>query len=145
MPFGFSIGDGIAVAGLIERIATEIKDYHQAPEHFQQLAIELDFLRQVLVQLQQINTISSRQDEIAHFDRIKAIATHCGGPLSAFLDKMVTFEPYLGKHKVTGGFKGVGKRLHWSMSISKKEVGELRAVVLSQILAISTLLNAQQW
>ncbi|KAI9699134.1 MAG: hypothetical protein M1836_003323 [Candelina mexicana] len=145
MAFGFSIGDGIAILGLIERIATEIKDYRHAPEHFQQLAVELDFLHQVLQRLRQVNATSSNQDEVANFERIKAIATHCEGPLKEFLDKMNTHEPFLGKHKVTGGLKGIGKRLHWSTSIGKKEVGELRAVVVSQVLAINTLLNAQQW
>ncbi|KAI9771581.1 MAG: hypothetical protein M1835_006403 [Candelina submexicana] len=58
---------------------------------------------------------------------------------------MDTYETFLGKYQVTGGFKEVGKRLHWFISIGKKEVGELRAVVVSQILAINTLLNAQHW
>ncbi len=145
MAFGVSIGDVIAVAGLIERIATEIQDYRHAPEHFQQLATELDFLHQVFQRLGTVEPTSSNQDEVANFGRIKAISTHCKGPLKAFLDKMVTYEPFLGKHKITGGLKGMGKRLHWSTSIGKKEVDDLRAVVVSQILAINTLLNAQQW
>ncbi|KAI9728061.1 MAG: hypothetical protein M1835_003693 [Candelina submexicana] len=138
MAFGVGIGDVIAVAGLIERIATKIKDYRHAPEHFQQLTTGLDFLYQVLQRLGQVNATSSNQDEVANFERIKTVSTHCKGPLKAFLDKMDTYETFLGKYQVTGGFKEVGKRLYWSISIGKKEVGELRAVVVSQILAINT-------
>ncbi|ENH64915.1 hypothetical protein FOC1_g10005684 [Fusarium oxysporum f. sp. cubense race 1] len=64
---GGSIGDLIAIAGLIERIVVEMKSYKEAPHHFQRLAIELDFLSKVCHQA--FHLIPSRVGEQARLIR----------------------------------------------------------------------------
>ncbi|EXL73340.1 hypothetical protein FOPG_11391 [Fusarium oxysporum f. sp. conglutinans race 2 54008] len=66
MSFGYSIGDLIAIAGLIERIVVEVKSYKEAPHHFQRLAIELDFLSKVCHQA--FHLIPSRVGEQARLE-----------------------------------------------------------------------------
>lgn len=148
-----SLGDVIAFAGLIERIIVEVKSYRSAPEHFQRLALELAFLGQVCNQINQLEPMS--QGEIAHIQRMRAISMQCLGPLRAFEEKMRKFDSVLGVETWKGGngntkslpqrkLENFRQRLHWSM-IEKREVDELRAILASEILAINTLLGAQQW
>ena len=153
----YSVGDVIAIANLVERIVLEVKAYRAAPLHFQRLAIELEFLGQVCSQVFSLRP--SLPDELAHIERIRAIAVQCLGPLRAFEEKMKGFENSLGSHigshgSQIGGFgkrkrfmSSMGKfkdRLHWSV-IARQEVDELRAILTSEILAINTLLTVQKW
>jgi hypothetical protein len=147
----------IAIAGLVERIVLEVKSYRAAPLHFRRLAIELDFLGQVCSQIFDLRP--SLPDELAHIERIRAIAVQCLGPLRAFEEKMKGYENSLGLHigSHSPRLGGFGKRkrfmnkvadfkhqLHWSV-IARQEVDELRAILTSEILAINTLLTMHGW
>ena len=143
-----SVGDIVAVASLIERIATEVKSYRSAPLHFQRLAVELGFLSQVCTQVFELRPVLP--DEKLQVERVRAIAMQCLGPLRAFEAKMKRYENTLGSISSGGSFKkrkrwdGLRKRLHWS-SIARHEVDELRAILTSEILAINTLLTMHEW
>ncbi|KAM5386027.1 uncharacterized protein FOBCDRAFT_208364 [Fusarium oxysporum Fo47] len=144
---GGSIGDLIAIAGLIERIVVEVKSYKEAPHHFQRLAIELDFLSKVCHQA--FHLIPSRVGEQARLERVRAIALQCLGPLQDFEKKMRSYDNTLGPGNCIGKSKqgwiqNFKKRLHWS-AIARHEVDELRAILTSEILAINTLLTMQNW
>jgi hypothetical protein len=144
---GGSIGDLIAIAGLIERIVVEVKSYKEAPHHFQRLAIELDFLSKVCHQA--FHLIPSRVDEQARLERVRAIALQCLGPLQDFEKKMRSYDNTLGPGNYIdkskkGWIQSFKKRLHWS-AIARHEVDELRAILTSEILAINTLLTMQNW
>ena len=67
-----SVGDVLAVANLIERIAAEVKSYRSAPLHFQRLAIELGFLSQVCNQVFKLHPVLP--DERLPIERVRAIA-----------------------------------------------------------------------
>jgi hypothetical protein len=43
-----SAGEIIAVLGLFERVVLELRNYRDAPAHFQQLSVELDLLSSTL-------------------------------------------------------------------------------------------------
>lgn len=45
MSFGYGVGDVVAVLGLFERIALELRNYRDVPEHFTRLSTGLDFIR----------------------------------------------------------------------------------------------------
>ena len=154
-----SLGDIIAIGGLIERIIAEVKSYHEAPLHFQRLAIELEFLSQVCNQVFSLRP--SLPDELAHIERIRAISMQCLGPLQAFEEKMKRYENTLGQHARApppGPQLGSSRKrkrfatrvadfknqLHWS-AIARHEVDELRAILTSEILAINTLLTMHEW
>ena len=143
MSFGLGIGDAIAVVGLLERIAEEIRSYQDAPRHFQNLGIELQLLRRALQRLLEVQP--GDNDEHDLLQQIRSIAIHCHQPLLAFIDKMRTKEASLGSSSArsTGTLSAIGKRLHWSL-ISQKDVGELRQVLTHEIAAINMLLAVQQ-
>ncbi|KAI8629558.1 hypothetical protein F5Y19DRAFT_475545 [Xylariaceae sp. FL1651] len=153
MSFGYSVGDIIAIAGVIERIVNEVKAYKSAPLHFQRLAIELGFLSSVCKQVFDLRP--SLPDEIQYVERIRAIAMQCLAPLQDFEARMAKYENTLGtdagsrvsfiniktkRRKI----RDFGKRLHWS-AIEQHDVDKLRAILTSEILAINTLLTMAEW
>lgn len=140
MSFGFAIGDFIAVLGLFERIAIELKNYRDAPVQFQNLSVELDLLRSTLKHVLQAQ--SDDQDDIQVLERIRAIVNHCHQPLQAFIDKLRSKDCSLGHYR-TARLNDLGVRMKWSM-VTQKDVEELRKVMLSEMVAINMLLSVQQ-
>ena len=141
MSFGYGIGDIIAVVSLSERIAQEVQNYRDAPRHFQQLGAELSLLRTTFQSVLQVKATNTHNMEF--LERIRAIALHCRPVLQSFMDKMRSSESSLGTMRSVGGMSAIGKRLHWSV-ITRKDVDELRKVLLSEMVAINTLLGVQQ-
>jgi hypothetical protein len=136
-----SAGEVIAILGLFERVAIELRNYKDAPVHFQHLGVELDLLRSTLRHALQLRFESD--DERHTLDKVRAIATHCLQPLQAMAEKMRAKESSLGHFRTTGGLANIGTRVHWSL-IARKDVDELRKVILAEMVAINMLLSAQQ-
>jgi hypothetical protein len=141
MSFGYAVGDVIAILNLFERVVIEIRNYRDAPHHFQQLSVELDLLRNTIRQVLSLQT--SDEEEKACLDRIRAIAIFCQQPLQTFIDKMQTKEKSLGHFRATRTLSTLGTRLHWSL-ITRNDVDDLRKTILSQLLAINVLLGSLQ-
>jgi hypothetical protein len=143
-----SIGDFVAIAGVIERIVVEVRSYKEAPLHFQRLAIELGFLSKVCHQAFDLRP--SGADDLAQLERIRAIALQCLGPLREFEERMRGYQNALAlgasgnKASRRERWSRVKKRLHWS-AIARFEVDALRAILTSEILTINTLLSMQAW
>ena len=141
MSFGYGTGDVIAILNLFERVALEVRRYRTAPQHFQQLGAELQLLQRTLQRLLQTNP--SGADEVEQLEHIRAIAIHCHQPIQAFINKMRPSEKSLGHSRSSTTLSTIGCRLHWSL-ITKKDVDELRKVVMSEMVAINVLLGMQQ-
>ncbi|KAF5617049.1 general transcriptional corepressor ssn6 [Fusarium tjaetaba] len=141
MSFGYGVGDVIAVLGLFERIAIELRNYKDAPMHFQQLRAELDLMRGTLKRVLSLEPESDAERET--LEQIRAIVIYCARPLQSMSDKMRSKESSLGHFKTTRSPRSGGTRLHWSM-IGLDDVQELRKTVMSQMAAINVLLSVQQ-
>jgi hypothetical protein len=141
MSFGYAVGDVIAVLGLFERVAIELRNYKNAPAHFQQLSTELDLMRNTLRYILQLRPETPEEHQT--LEKIRAIVIHCLQPLQALDAKMQANQGSLGHFRTTGTLRAMGSRLHWSM-IAQKDVDELRKTVLSEMAAINTLLSIQQ-
>lgn len=141
MSFGFSVGDIIAVLGLVERVAREIEQYRAAPRHFQQLQVGLGHMKSTLSKVLKIQPQSP--DETASIEQIRAIALHCQQPLLDFIEKMRRREPSLGNFRTAGTLAAVRTRLHWSL-VSHTDVEGLRQVLSSEMLALNVLLATHQ-
>ena len=141
MSFGYAIGDVLAIVNLLERVVVEVRNYRDAPRHFQQLATELHFLQSALQRLLQIKP--GDDEEHTHLEYIRAIAIHCSQPLRVFMAKMRPSEKSLGHVRSAGTLSTIGARLHWSL-ITRQDVEEVRKVVLTEMTAINMLLGMQQ-
>ncbi|EXM08806.1 hypothetical protein NOF04DRAFT_8310 [Fusarium oxysporum II5] len=141
MSFGYGFGDVIAVLGLFERVAIELRNYKDAPIQFQQLRAEIDLLRGTLKQVLILEPECSAECE--SMEQIRAIVIYCAQPLQSMADKMRTKESSLGHFRTARSLSSIGTRLHWSM-IDQSDVEGLRKILLSQMAAINTLLSVQQ-
>ena len=141
MSFGVGIGDVLATLHTVKRIVEEVQSFRDAPHHFQHLSIELKMLQNTLESVLHIQTIDP--SELETLDRIRLIAIHCRQPLLVFINKMRLNDVALGHFRTSATISSIGRRLHWSM-ISKRDVGELRKVAVSQMVAINVLLGLQQ-
>lgn len=141
MSFGYAVGDVIAVLGLFERIAIELRNYKDAPAHFQQLSLEIDLLHRTLQHVLRLEPKTDSERET--IEKVRAIVVHCLHPLQALVDKLRSKEASLGHFRTTRSLASIGTRLHWSM-VAQKDVDEIRKTILSEMVAINMLLNVQQ-
>ncbi|EMT62806.1 hypothetical protein FOC4_g10006445 [Fusarium odoratissimum] len=141
MSFGYAVGDVIAILGLFERIAIELRNYKDAPMHFQRLCAELDLVRSTLKHALILEPESPAERQT--LEKVRAIITHCGQPLQSMAEKMRAKESSLGHFETTRSLSSIGTRLHWSM-IAQGDVEELRKTIMSQMAAINILLSVQQ-
>ncbi|KAI1039544.1 hypothetical protein LB505_002594 [Fusarium chuoi] len=141
MSLGYGVGDVIAVLGLFERIAIELRNYKDAPTQFQQLRTELDLLRGTLKRVLSLEPEGDAERET--LEQIRAIVICCAQPLQSMADKMRSKESSLGHFRTTRSLVSIGTRLHWSL-IDQTDVEGLRKILLSQMAAINTLLSIQQ-
>ena len=91
-----SVGDAIAILNLFERVVLELRNYRDAPSHFQQLSAELDLLSSTLRHASQLRP--SNEDERKTLERVGAIARACLIPIQDLADKMRTKEGSLGHY-----------------------------------------------
>ncbi|CEI63835.1 unnamed protein product [Fusarium venenatum] len=141
MSFGYGVGDFIAVLGLFERIALELRNYKDAPMHFQQLRAELDLVHSTLKHV--LSLEPDCKEEFQTLEQIRAIVMHCSQPLQTMVNKMRSKESSLGHFRSTRSLSGIGERLHWSM-IAQGDVDAVRKTILSQMAAVNILLSVQQ-
>lgn len=136
-----SVGDVIAIVNLFERVILKLRNYRNAPPHFQQLSVELDLLISTLRHASQLRP--SNEDERKTLDKVSAIVRACLIPLQDLVDKMRAKEGSLGHFRTTRSLANIGTRLHWSL-MSRKDIDGLRMTILSEMLAITMLLSTQQ-
>lgn len=143
MSFGFGVGDFIAVVNLLERVANELRNYRDAPFHFQQVSAELHLFHRALSRILKIESEDKEDREL--LEQIRAIAIQCRQPLLSFIEKMRLKESISGlsNRGRTIALTTVGRRLHWSL-IARKDVDELRQVVVAGMTAINMMLGMQQ-
>ncbi|KAI1387742.1 uncharacterized protein F4822DRAFT_444337 [Hypoxylon trugodes] len=135
-----SVGDAIAVLGLLERIGTEIRNYRHAPAQFQEFSVEIDFWCSTLRCVLRLNP----EDVVdpSNLEKIRAIVMNCLRPLQDLANKMQVKEGVLGHFRTTRSVSAIGTRLHWS--IIHKDVEEARSILISQMNTMLILLGIQQ-
>lgn len=143
MSFGVGLGDVIAVVELLERIAIELRSYHDAPIHFQQTSAELHLFHRAFSRLLKIEPLD--EEDIECIDQIRAIAIHCHQPLLVFMERMKPKEYTMGLNhgRKTMALNTIGRRLHWSL-IAKKDVEEPRKVAVAGMAAVNMMLGMHQ-
>ncbi|KAI4158381.1 MAG: hypothetical protein LQ342_007467 [Letrouitia transgressa] len=143
MSFGVGVGDVVAVVGLLERIAIELRNYDDAPIHFRQTSAELHLFHRALSRLLKIEPLDEGDKE--WIDQIRAIAIQSHQPLLIFIERMKPKEITMGLNngRRTMALNTIGRRLHWSL-IAKKDVAELRKVVVASMTAVNMMLGIHQ-
>ncbi|KAF2731099.1 hypothetical protein EJ04DRAFT_514787, partial [Polyplosphaeria fusca] len=111
VPFGFSLGDFLAVGKLIQQVAVELGENHEAAPEFQSLMIELEALGRALNKLQ---TLKPAKHELFQLTSIRSTALACQKPLQDFLAKISKFESRLGAFNAADNkWKGLPRRMQF--------------------------------
>ncbi|RYO77538.1 hypothetical protein DL766_009647 [Monosporascus sp. MC13-8B] len=127
VPFGFSVGDFLAVGGLIRQIAVELRENDEAAPEYQSLLIELEALERALRRLQ---TLRPGKHELFQLTQ---------DPLA----KISKFESCLGTfNAVDNRWKGLPRKLQFRIMF-KEDVKQLRSALASHVATINLLLMTQ--
>ncbi|RYP12305.1 hypothetical protein DL765_007416 [Monosporascus sp. GIB2] len=140
VPFGFSVGDFLAVGKLIWQIAVELRENGEAAPEYQSLLIELEALERALRRLQ---TLRPGKHELLQLTSIRATALACQKPLQDFLAKISKFEGRLGTFSAANNrWKGLPRKLQFRIMF-KDDVKQLRSALASHVATINLLLMTQ--
>ncbi|KAM7186431.1 hypothetical protein V8F33_011824 [Rhypophila sp. PSN 637] len=114
MSFGFSIGDFLAVGGVIADIVSSLKDSTGSESDYQELIRELNALDRALKGLDKLQPTTSSPGTV---DSIKCAALSCRVPLEEFLSKIKKYEVTLGPRAPTPSIalssKAVLRKITW--------------------------------
>ena len=158
IPFGFGIGDFLAVGTLIGRIIVELREVSPIPiippcyrpyltsqngeaaPDYQSLLLELEALGRALHQLE---NLQPTKHEFLQLNAIRATALTCQRPLQEFLAKISKFEGRLGIFNARDNrYKGFPRRMQWRM-MYKEDAEQLRSTLGSHVATINLLLMTQ--
>jgi hypothetical protein len=121
--FGFSVGDFIAVLNLIATIIDALRESGSACSSFQALVQDLEELKFVLLQIQQLHLDDRLRDQKLGID---AVATQCLRTIQAFWMKVQKYEPHLQTNGTRLGVKDAWARIKWTVD-KKDDVEDFRA------------------
>ena len=136
MSFGFSVGDFVAVGGLILDITKSLQDVGGAKSDYQELLQELKTLQIALEHLDSLERVSPHSP---YLESIKFAALSCRQPLEQFLHKIKKYEQSLGtKHKVCTA-RTAASKLQWAFG-KREEVQKLQNYLNLHATTINMLL-----
>jgi hypothetical protein len=138
-PFGFGVGDFIAVATLIKNIKSALQDSGGARDDYQELERELQLLELALAALRSLTGPPQRQAEIM---AIKLIALSCRHTLDAFYANIKKYDRSLSVTSRVGVMRASGKMVQWGL-LMQADVVKLRSYVAAHVGSLNTLISAE--
>lgn len=135
MSFGFSVGDFIAVGGVIADICNCLRDAGGSKRECQELERELQCLQKALVHLDSLNA----SNPSATLDSIRYAAISCRRPLEEFLSKIRKYDETLGPSTTTSSIQGGFSKIRFRFGPSKDAI-KLQNYLVVHIGTINILL-----
>ena len=164
MSFGFSVGDFLAVGGVILKLVDALRGTRS---EYQELICELERYLQLLFRasvlspviefrfylplransvhsletaLLQVEKLNGQGDQAAAIDQIKCRALTCRYPLERFLKRIQNYDKSLGVGNSAGKVKDAGKKIQYAFK-TRGEANKLRNYLKEHTLIINTLLT----
>ena len=138
-PFGFGVGDFIAVIELIVKVRKALKDSGGALSEFQDVVQELGSLQSILTHLGTIH-FKERAGTSPALNLTQLIAT-CQRPLSDFLDHIARFQSSLNASTSRNFIHTSPRKAQWGLFMGA-EIVKLRSVVAAKILQLQLVLQS---
>ena len=139
VPFGFGVGDFVAVIGLITKVRKALKDSGGASSEFQDIVQELGSLQNILTHLGTIH-FKERAGTSPALNMTNLIAT-CQRPLTDFLDHIARFQCSLNASTPRNIIHTSPRKAQWGIFMGA-EVAKLRSVVAAKILQLQLVLQS---
>jgi hypothetical protein len=121
IPFGFSIGDFIAVGSLITDITCSLREVGGSKSEYQELLRELESLQHALSHLDKLQVGGSSPVDL---DSIKYAALSCRRPLEQFLANIRKYDKSLGVWNERGRLRSAADKVRWAFG-QKNEISKL--------------------
>ena len=141
MSFGFSVGDFLAAAGLIERVVTALQDSGGSGFQYQRLTLQLHTLSKALQEVDRLEYIEELRPMV---ETIKATALTCQLPLQEFLNSVKKYDQSLALGQSAGIMKDVVYKVKFVATKKPEAAATLRAEVSAYLVSISLLLGLYQ-
>jgi hypothetical protein len=121
MSFGFSVGDFLAAAILIQDIVVSLKESGGAVSEYEELMLELEGLQRALDKIEHLQVSPERAENV---NDLKVAALNCTFVLRDFRRKLDTYED-LDRRKGQKLTRNVGKKIRWELMM-KEDIQNLR-------------------
>ena len=138
MSFGISVGDFLAVARLINDIASSLRT--SSVSEFRELATELDNTQRALYEIEHLVASPGQESKI---NSIKIAALLCRHPLDVFATKLKKYET-LGEVSLTKKeqLKKWKLKLEWGLTM-EEEVQRIRTTLSAHMASLNVRLGTQ--
>ena len=137
VPFGFSIGDLIAVGNILKEAASALKRSGGAADSYQDVIQQLRVWSSVLEEIHQLTPASG---DVFDVNAIKGQAQALQNSVELFLGRVSKFEEYLGRHPKTSIGRAAVSKIQWATRLVK-EVDTFRTSMSHQISCLSLLIQ----
>lgn len=138
VPYGFGVGDFIAVIDLIIKVSKALRDIGGAASEYQDVVLELESLQKILTHLGNVRFVISSTTK--HADTLQNLALQCQRPLQEFLDRIAGFEASLDAKTDRKLLRTAPRKMQWGAFMAA-EIPKLRSVVAAKLLALQLLLQ----
>jgi hypothetical protein len=141
MSFGFSVGDFIAAASLIERAVSALREAGGSAYQYQRTLLKLHALQRSLQDVDRLDPVEGLEPMV---EAIKATALSCQLPLHEFLTSLQKYDRSLALGQKDGVMKDVLCKLKWVTTKKLEAVEKLQAEITAYTGGINLLLGLYQ-
>ena len=138
-PFGFSIGDFIAVVELITKVRKALKNSGGAASEYQDVVQELESLQSILTNLGTLHFKERAGTSPAL--RLTNLISTCQRPLKDFLEHIARYQASLDVSTHRNLLHTVPRKAQWGVFMGE-EIPKLRSVVAAKILQLQLVLQS---
>jgi hypothetical protein len=138
-PFGFGVGDFIAVATLIKNIRAALKDSGGARDEYQELERELALLELALGAIKTLTGPPHRQGEIT---AIKLVALSCRRTLDHFYSSVTKYDKSLSAVSIPSRARASVKMVQWNL-LMQADVTKLRSYLEAHVGSLNVLISTE--
>lgn len=137
-PFGFGVGDVIAIIELITKVGKALKDSDGAASEYEEVVQELESLRSILTHLGSLRF----QEPIGTSPSLSLtrLILTCQHPLEGFLDRTARFQASLGASTHRNFLRTIPRKAQWGIFMDA-EIPKLRSVVAAKVLQLQLVLQ----
>ena len=141
MSFGFSVGDFLTAASLIQQAVSALRDSGGSAFQYRRLDLELYTLSRVL---EQVDHLEASEGLGSTVEAIKATALTCQVPLREFLKSIRQYEKSLGVGQSAGVMKDVLYKVKFVACKKMEAVTRLRDEISAYLGGINMLIGIYQ-
>jgi hypothetical protein len=134
MFFGFSVGDFLAAACLIEQTVSALREAGGSSSQYRHLILELNALGHILQDVDRLEAVKGLE---ATVEAIKATALSCQLPLCEFLESIKKYDKSLGLGQSAGIMKDVLYKVKWVASKKQEAAMKLQAEMTAYLEGIN--------